>query len=198
MSHRKNQIKKFTSPKTIKSRYIAVATLLILTMLLSMRGLFTDFIPTSQVKWVGFVLSILLLVFTLITGRGLTIFKPRFSNVILKKIEQIFGCALLWFIYWVSATHAVPSLYTQAFGTPHTSSEIVTPYWQPSSRECDYKIKNSYIKGTARGFICINEHWYKLKEKEYLLYGYQSPLGFYIRGVAPVNDLKQFIDSVIN
>ena len=182
--------------KNSKRSVLAVTLLLAVTMVLGLIGLFTDFIPNTPVKIVGACIATLLMIITFVFGRGMAIFKPHFKKRWLKFIESLFGGCMLLFLYWVSVAYAIPSIYTQLTGQPREMIEIVSPFHMPASKECDYKIENEFIKGTARGFICITKEWYELNETKYLLYGYQSELGFHVRGAVPLKDLRRYIDSL--
>ncbi|ODS11624.1 hypothetical protein [Vibrio scophthalmi] len=173
----------------------AITLLLGVTMILGLIGLFSDFVPIKSVQIFGGGVAILLMAVTIIYGRKMSILKPHFNNRYLKVVESLFGGGLLLMLYWVSAAYALPSIYTQWMGTEHKKVEIVTPYHLPATKECDYKIESDYIKGTSRGFICITQAWYELDETNYVLYGDQSEMGFYIRGVVPLKALRSAIDS---
>ncbi|WP_039948471.1 hypothetical protein [Vibrio ichthyoenteri] len=168
-----------------------ITLLLGATLILGLVGLFSDFVPIKPVQILGGGVAVVLLALTIIYGRKMSILKPRLKNRYLKVIESLFGGCLLLMLYWVSISYAIPSIYTQFVGSPHERVEIVEPFHLPASKECDYKIESDYIKSTARGFICITQAWYELDETNYLLYGYQSELGFYIRGVVPLKDLHR-------
>lgn len=179
-----------------RPKALAIAFLLFGSMLLSMVGLFTDFIPQHHVKWVGSSIAICLVIITIIWGKGLNVINAPSSNLLIKIIYPVMGVGLLFYCYWLTTVYAIPAVYTRMSGTPYQIIENVDPVYQPATKECDYKIRNEHLKGTARGFVCINKSWYELNEHKYLIYGYQSALGFYIRGTVPFDDFMRHMRTL--
>ncbi|EIO5090139.1 hypothetical protein LQN34_003604 [Vibrio cholerae] len=177
--------------KDIAQKLLAFVVIFILVPL-TLYGLFIDFIPTYVTGSVAKALSILLTFVISVFG-----FRVISKHRGLRLINLVFMLLIIGYTLHICFSYSIPGLHARFFGKVHGNVQIVHPRKNYASRECDFVIENKYIEPTLHGYICVSEHSYNTKDQVYILTGFQTPLGFYVKHAIPNSIFKQINQKIL-
>lgn len=173
------------------------AWLILLLMPLALYGFFIEFIPNEITNKTAKGLAMVLTVVIFGFGFKIVTTKMMFKRKILQLIELVFRLFLISYTLHVCFAYAIPGLHARILGKTHANVQIVQPRENHASRECDFVIENKYLEPTLHGYICISEASYKTKDQIYILTGFQTPLGFYVKHAIPNSIFKQINQKIL-
>ncbi|MCD1409453.1 hypothetical protein IOC44_07700 [Vibrio vulnificus] len=177
--------------KNIVQKLLAFVVIFILFPL-ALYGLYVDFIPTHATSSVAKALSILLTLVVYVSG-----FRVISKHRGLRPINSVFMLLIIGYALHICFSYSIPGLHARIFGKVHGNVQIVEPRKNYASRECDFVVENKYIEPTLHGYICVSEHSYNTKYQVYILTGFQTSLGFYVKHAIPNSIFKHINQKIL-
>jgi len=176
----------------------ALAWAAILALPLGMYGFFIEFVPTETVSKVAKTLAVILTIVILALFRKGVASKMMSKRKIFQAIEFVFRVFLIGYTLHICFAYSVPGLHARLLGKQYANVQIVMPRENHASRECEFVIENDYLEPTLHGYVCISEASYLTKDQVYILSGYQSSLGFYVKHAVPNSAFKKILQDIKN
>ncbi|MDA0147377.1 hypothetical protein [Vibrio sp. LaRot3] len=186
-----------TLPKTQRTPLnVAIAWIALLCIPLAMYGFFIEFVPTETVNKVAKTLSVILTIVILIFFRKGVASKMMSKRKVFQAIEFGFRVLMIAYTLHICFAYSVPGLQARLLGKQHANVQIVVPRENHATRECEFVIENDYLEPTLHGYVCISETSYLTKDQVYILSGYQSSLGFYVKHAVPNSAFKKILQEI--
>ena len=189
-------VKSFMNKKLIVLKSLA-ALMGLLLMLFAMYGYFIEFVPNDLTNKIAKGLAVVLTVVIFGFGFKVVTAKMMSKRKSLQFIELVFRLFLIGYTLHICFAYAIPGLHARIFGQIYAHVQIVQPRANYASRECDFVIENKYLEPTLHGYICISENSYNTKDQVYILTGFQTSLGFYVKHAIPNSIFKQINQSIL-
>ncbi|WP_156043030.1 hypothetical protein [Marinobacterium lacunae] len=149
-----------------------------------------DFTPTAQTSSIGlYIAAAFTCVYFIFTFDAITsVHRAKFKKTSrqVRFTSTLVFYAFILFLFWVTACHTIPAVYTRLVGNDYTIDIGVAVTNKYKKNSCRYRIEGELIKNAFPAHICISKSMYETKKNKYRLSGLSSNLGVLIKNATPI------------
>lgn len=162
---------------------------LLLCTVLTLYGIWADFVPSEQWLDYGFLAVVFLsaLLISYVLWKKMTSPLKNYDEI--EDWSKIVSCISMPFILvivmWIGLIHGLADIATRFVGSPYVVSGEFSKEYSPSRRQCDYRLTGALLDRALPSYICVSKPTYNnLPEKDvYRIEGKVSIFGVHISGV---------------